>query len=141
MRRCWLSRPWPGRLAAVLLHSGRFAAAASEAAKVLSDPGLPGPPRDDAEFAMMLGMSAASQEAPAATALAEEIVADPGQRGDTAVTAALLVQALNRWREGQLSAALDLARLAVRRGRVGAVAASLFPRVILVGMLARLGEL
>ena len=90
---------------------------------------------------MMLGMSAASQEAPAATALAEEILADPGQRGDAAVTAALLVQALNCWREGQLSAALDLPRLAVRRGRVGPVVASLFPRVILVGMLARLGEL
>ena len=130
-----------GRLAAVLLHSGRLAAAASEAAQVLSEPGLTGPSRDDAEFAMMVGMSAASQEAPAATALAEEILADPGQRGDAAVTAALLVQALNCWREGQLSAALDLARLAVRRGRVGPVVASLFPRVILVGMLARLGEL
>ena len=68
---------------------------------------------------MMLGMSGASQEAPAATALAEEILADPGQRGDAAVTAALLTQALNRWQELKLSAALDLARLAVRRGRVG----------------------
>ena len=130
-----------GRLAAVLMHSGRLAAAASEAAQALSEPGLSGPSRDDAEFAMMLGMSAASQEAPAATALAEEILADSGQRGDAAVTAALLTQALNRWRESQLSVALDLARLAVRRGRVGAVVASLFPRVILVGMLARLGEL
>jgi DNA-binding CsgD family transcriptional regulator len=129
-----------GRLAAVLLHSGRLAEAASEAAQVLSEPGLSGPSRDDAEFAMMLGMSAASQEDPAATTLAEEILADPGQRGDAVVTAALLAQALNRWRESQLSAALDLARLAVRRGRVGPVA-SLFPRVILVGMLARLGEL
>ena len=129
-----------GRLAAVLLHSGRLAEAASEAAQVLSEAGLSGPSRDDAEFAMMLGMSAASQEDPAATALAEEILADPGQRGDAAVTAALLAQALNRWRESQLSAALDLARLAVRRGRAGPVA-SLFPRVILVGMLARLGEL
>ena len=130
-----------GRLAAVLLRSGRLAAAASEAAQVLSEPGLTGPSRDDAEFAMMLGMSAASQEAPAAKALAEKILADPGQRGDAAVAAALLAQALNRWRESQLPAALDLARLAVGRGRGGPVVASLLPRVILAGMLAGLGEL
>jgi DNA-binding CsgD family transcriptional regulator len=130
-----------GRLAVVLLHSGRIAAAACEAGRVLSEPAVTGPPRDDAEFAWIFGLSAASEASPGALALAEEILADPGQRGDAAVGQNLLGQALDRWRESRVQAALDLARLAARRGRGAAGAAGGLPREMLAAMLVWLGEL
>lgn len=128
-------------LAAVLLHSGRPAAAVCEADRVLREPEVTGTARDDAECALLLGLSAAGQEAPAAVARAEEILADPGQRGDTTVAAALLAQALACWQEGRLPAALELAHLAVRRGRRAPGFACPLPRLILAGMLVKVGEL
>ena len=118
--RCWLSRRWPGRCQAPetsctagwppsCCTAAALAEAASEAAQVQIEPGLSGPSRDDAEFATAGHVRGEPGGIPRRTTLAEEILADPGQRGDSSrVTAALLAQALNRWRESQLSAALDL---------------------------------
>ncbi len=127
-------------LSSILLLSGQLAAAAAQAEQVLSEPGLTARVRDEAEFALLLGLCASAQATEQLRARAAAILSGGAHREAAAVTGALLAEAVLGWRDGRLCAALDLARQAVRQGAAGAASASReLPRLVLASLLIPAG--
>ena len=127
-------------LSSVMLLGGQLAAAAEQAEQVLSEPGLTAADRDEAEFALLLGLSASAQATERLRARAAAILSGGTHREAAAVTGALLAEAVLDWREGRLSAALDFARQAVCQGAAGAASGSrIMSRLVLASLLIPAG--
>ncbi|MGO9505414.1 MAG: LuxR C-terminal-related transcriptional regulator [Streptosporangiaceae bacterium] len=127
-------------LSSILLFSGRPAAAAAAAEQALAGPELTGHARGEAEFALLFGLCASAQAAERVRTRAAGILTAGAGRDDTAVTGALLARALLEWRDGQLEAALDQARQAVRHGCTGTGFASrALPGFLLTALLIPAG--
>jgi DNA-binding CsgD family transcriptional regulator len=121
MARGALSQPMPatasnrlrGLLASVLLYSGRPAAAAAEAARVLDESGRSDGSSEEAELALLLGLYATAKDTCVAQAQASAILGTPDRRNRTAVMGAFLLKGMTAWREGRFLEALGHAREAV----------------------------
>jgi DNA-binding CsgD family transcriptional regulator len=152
LARSALSQPMPagmsarlrGMLSAIVLQDGRPGAAVAEAEAVLGERALTSRPRTHAEFVLMLGMSVAGGDGGWGPALADATLAisEQGTEGDVAVVGALLVQALDRWRDGRLGQSLGLSREAARRGmRLPTFGGHMLPRLLLANILVQAGHL
>jgi DNA-binding CsgD family transcriptional regulator len=142
-----LSQPLPAAqsgslrllLSTGLLLDGHTAEAVAAAEQALAEPDLPASLHDDAELNRLFGLSVLDGQAAAQRAEAMLDGAEHDNREPPAGAWAVLARA--RWREGRLSAALKLARLAVSCADGGsAVAWHAHPRLTLAVMLAHVRE-
>ena len=128
-------------LSSIRFGSGRPAEAISLAGELLREPDLGREAQDDAESTLMLGLAMSSEDIGEARLRAEAILsrAGNGHGDEPRRAAALMVRSLAAWRDGQLEAALDIARESARMGST-LTGRGMAP-LLLGGMLVSLGRL
>ena len=127
--------------AAILCLQGRPAEANAEAGTVLAWPDVPYPVRDEAVVARLQALTALGENQQA-RAVAQDVLAGPGEHGEPALAGALTVLGTICWADGQLGQGLQLYREAARRaGGISPDARHFQPLLMLAARLIDLRQL
>ncbi len=125
---------------AILGLQGRPAEANTEAGTVLAWPDVPEPVRDEAVVAQLQALGALGENQ-RARAVAQDVLARPGEHGEPALAGALTVLGAICWADGQLGQGLQLCREAARRaGGISPDARHFQPLLVLAARLIDLRQ-